>query len=128
MASNQTRAQARRGELTFSSTTTDAPILPVDQIERLAQVAPHRVDWVFEQTEKESDFRRNENRRINTMLFVERLAGLIFALLVAIMGLGLAGYLAMEDRTVVASIVGGTTLVGLVTAFILGRHAKPQPK
>lgn len=121
MANNQTNLKAHRGQVNVSSTTTDSPILPIEQIERLQQIAPHRVEWVFDQTQIESEDRRATNRRVNLMLFIERIAGLVFALLVAILGLGAAVYLAMNDKEVTASIIGGGTLVGLVTAFVAGR-------
>lgn len=91
-------------------------------MERLQQIAPERVDWVFEQTEKEADARRSEHIRVNTLVFVERMAGLIFALIVAGLGLGSSIYLAMHDHDVVAGVIGGTTLVGLVTAFISAKR------
>lgn len=125
MASRHTSASAhsRDTEVRVSQTTTDSPLLPVEQISRLRDLAPERVDWIFEQTEIEAEFRRTETRRINTMTFVERMAGLLFALLVAVFGLGVSAYLALNGHEVTASIIGGTTIVGLVSAFILGRNS-----
>ena len=54
----QVRANSKSGELMASSTTTDSPLLK--------ELAPNRIEWVFDQTEKEADHRRNENRRVNT--------------------------------------------------------------
>lgn len=124
MASNHTRVHANRGQVAVSSTTTDSPLLPIEQIERLAQVAPHKVDWVFDQTQIESDARRNEMVRINSMVFKERMAGLIFALVIAVLGLGAAVYLAVAGKELTASVLGGGTLVGLVTAFVAGRKSE----
>ena len=118
-----TSAKANKDGLTLSSTTTDSPILPIEQIARLKELVPDRVDWVFVQTELESKCRREENKRINSMMFIERMAGLVFALLIAGAGLGAAVYLAMNGHEVTASIIGGGTLVGLVTAFIAGRKS-----
>lgn len=126
MANNHTKMQARIGRVDVSSTTTDSPILPIEQIERLREIAPHRVDWVFDQTQIESDSRRTETKRINTMVFVERMAGLFFALLVSILGIGAAVYLALQGKEITASIIGGGTLVGLVTAFVAGRKQEPK--
>lgn len=120
-----TNARASRDMVEVSSTTTDAPILPVEQIARLQELVPHRVDWVFEQTQVESEGRRKENVRVNTLIFIERIAGLLLAFLVAAMGLGSAVYCATIDQPVVASVIGGATLVGLVSAFIAGRRASP---
>jgi uncharacterized membrane protein len=123
MASKHTQVRAKSGELAVSSTTTDSPLLPIEQIERLQQILPNRVDWVFDQTQIESEERRKELKRINTMVFIERIAGLIFALVIAIVGLGAATYLAMNGHETPASIIGGTTLVSLVTAFIAGKKS-----
>jgi hypothetical protein len=119
---------ARSGEVAVSQTTTDAPLLSVEQIERLQQIAPHRVDWVFDQTQLESESRRSELRRVNTMVFIERMAGLVFALVIAVLGLGIAAYLALHDKEITASVIGGATLVGLVATFIGGRKSAEAKK
>lgn len=123
---NHTKASAKGNgrEVTVSSTTTDSPILPIEQIERLQQIAPERVNWVFEQTTTESNYRRTESKRVNTLIFTEKIIGLCFALIVALAGLGSAVYCAMLGREIVASVLGGTTLVGMVTAFIVGKKSK----
>lgn len=126
MASKHTQLRAKSGEVAVSSTTTDSPLLPIDQIERLQEILPDKVDWIFEQTTIESEVRRREMSRINTMVFIERIAGLLFALLIAVLGLGLATYLAMHGHEVPASIIGGSTLVGLVTAFVVGKKSDPK--
>jgi len=58
------------------------------------------------------------------MTFIERMAGLVFALIVACLGLGMAAWLAVNGHELTASVIGGTTIVGLVSAFILGRDKK----
>jgi hypothetical protein len=128
MASSHTRVQARsrNGAVDVHSTTTDAPILPIEQLDRLREISPDRVSWVFEQTELESNFRRAENRRINTMVFIERGANLLFALVVAALCIGASVYLAMHDKELPATVIGGTTVVGLVVAFVTGRSGNPK--
>jgi len=97
------------------------PLIPVEQLAKLKEIAPDRVDWIFEQTQLESEFRRTETKRIHTFTFVERICGLLFALLIAMCGLGSSVYCAINGFQVVASVIGGATLVGLVTAFIVGK-------
>jgi hypothetical protein len=121
MANNQTRAHAQRdGGLTVHSTTTDAPILPIEQVERLHSLLPDKVDWVA----LEAQARRSETRRINTMVFVEGLAGQIFAFLSIVISMGAAVYCAMLGQSIVASVIGGATVVGLAAAFISGRKSR----
>lgn len=57
MASNHTRVHANKGGVALSSTTTDSPLLPIEQIDRLREIAPGRVEWVFDQTQIESEIR-----------------------------------------------------------------------
>jgi uncharacterized membrane protein len=111
--------------MTVSAHESDAPLLPIAHIERLHQIAPERVGWVFDETTKESDFRRQETKRVNTLVFLERMAGILSGL--AIGGGALYGsvYLAMAGHDAVAAIIGGTTVVGLVSAFVIGVRRKP---
>jgi len=117
-------ARSKDTELRVSHTITDAPLLPIEQISRLRELAPNRVDWIFSQTELESAFRRKEHQCINTMTFIEHMSGLVFALIVACLGLGMAAWLAVNGHELTASVIGGTTIVGLVSAFILGRDKR----
>ena len=51
----------------------------------------------FEQTQSVSGSRRTELRRVNTTLVIERMSGLVFALVVTVLGLGIAAYLGLHD-------------------------------
>jgi uncharacterized membrane protein len=126
MANRHTQASARSpkgAEVAVSETTTDAPLLPIEQLARLKEIAPEKLEWMFQKTSEEIAFRHKETRRINTMTFVDRLAGLVFALVIAGAGIGGAIYLAIHDKSLVASVIGGATLVALVTAFIAARRS-----
>jgi hypothetical protein len=124
MAGRHTRLAKRGDEIALSHTTTDAPFLPVEQMEKLKELDPSRIDWVFEQTQIESEFRRSEERRVNTFVFIERMVGLLLALCIGLSGLGAAYLTALGGHDMTASIIGGTTLVGLVSTFIAGKSAK----
>lgn len=126
-----TTAQLRNKDshLTLSQHETDAPILPMAQLEQLKALHPERVDWVFQESSKEGDFRRSETKRVNTFVFAERLAGIVAGLIIGVVALGVSAYLALEGHDVVAGIIGGTTVVGLVGAFVVGKvsGAKKPP-
>lgn len=125
-----TTAQLRNKEqhITLSQQETDSPILPIAQIERLKEVHPERVDWVFEETSKEGNFRRSEVKRVNTMVFVERILGMIAGLVIGTGALYTCYNLAMAGHDAVAGIVGGTTVVGLVSAFVIGVKRRGSTK
>lgn len=117
-------AKSHDQELTLQDHETDTPILPVDQIERLHAFRPDRVDWVFDQTEIEARARRTETRRLNTLIFAERIMGLFCAFMIGLSGLGGAIWLASTDHELAASSIGGVTLVSLVSAFIYANRKK----
>jgi uncharacterized membrane protein len=106
--------------VTVSQHETDSPVLPIAQIQRLKDIHPERVDWVFDETSKESSFRRAEVSRVNTFTFIERIGAQCFGLVIGCASLYAAYLLAMAGHDVVAGLIGGTTVVGLVTAFVVG--------
>ncbi|MCX7660011.1 MULTISPECIES: hypothetical protein [Caldimonas] len=110
----------RERHVTLSQHETDAPILPIAQIERLRELAPDRVEWFFDETTKEGDFRRAETSRVNGFVFVERLLGILAGLFMGSSALYASYHLAMAGHDWVAAIIGGTTVVGLVSAFVVG--------
>lgn len=120
--SRSTTAQLRNKEshVTVSQHETDAPVLPIAQIERLHAIYPARVDWVFDETTKEGDFRRSEVRRVNSMVFVERILSMLAGLAIGVVALYTSYQLAMNGHDWVAGVVGGTTVIGLVSAFVIG--------
>lgn len=118
--SRELRVSNKDSQLTASAHETDAPILPIAQLEKLREIAPDRVDWVFEVTEREGDWRRAEITRINNMTFVERLGGMLAGLAIGSLALYASYWLAMNGHDVVAGVIGGTTVVGLVSAFVIG--------
>lgn len=125
MAGRHTNAKANKnGDVLVSQTTTDSPLLPVGQIEKLYQIDPAKAQWVFEQTEIEAAQRRSELKRINTMVFVEKLLSLLAALIVVILAFGVATYLAMHNHDGVAMVVAGGGLAYIVSAFLSKNNSK----
>lgn len=133
MSNEHTRVQATNpdgGQLSVSRTTTDSPILPAANLQQLQQIDPKLVPWVIEQTEKEANFRRSETHRINGFVFIERISGVIAGAIVAIVGLIVAGYLVYSGHDWAGAVVGGATLVAIVTVLVTGKKGseeKPLP-
>lgn len=113
-------------QLTVSDHETDSPLLPIAHLEKLKEIAPEKVNWVFDETTKEGDFRRSETKRVNTLVFAERLLGIFAGLSIGCSALWASYALAMNGHDIVAGIIGGTTVVGLVSAFVFGVKQKTQ--
>jgi hypothetical protein len=95
------------------------------QIERLREILPEKVDWVFQQAAEEGRFRRAETRRINTLVAFERIGSMLSGLIIGCFSLSVSAYLAMHGHDWVAGVIGGTTVVGLVSAFVIGQRKPP---
>ena len=119
--SRQTTAHVKgRGgsEMVVQDNHSDAPLLPIAGIDRLHAIRPDRVDWVFEQTQIEAETRRNEQTRINTFIFVERISGMLAALLVGVCGVGGGIYAALQGHDWLGGVVATTTIGTLAVAFL----------
>jgi hypothetical protein len=127
MGNRQThvRAQSHNGDsLQLTAHETDSPILPVVQLQQLHEFRPDLVDWVKSQTEKEADFRRNRQLRVDSFVLAERMGGLVAGAVIAGLGLGISAVVALNGQPWVAGILGGGTLVSIVTVLVTGRQPK----
>ena len=126
MTSKSTTARVRHrgGDLTVQQHETDSPILPVVQLEKLQQFKPDAVDWVINQTQIEAEHRRKEDKRVNTFIFIERIFGQIFALLIGLSGIGAGGYIALNGQPWAGATIASFAITGLAVVFLTGRSKK----
>lgn len=116
---------ARGSELAIQEQITDTPILPpAEQLEKYENINAGTTKWLLTQTEKEAEFRRNQVNKVNIFTFINILVGQVFGLFIGIFGISMAAYLAMHDAEVTGSVIGGATVVGLVSAFLIGSKKK----
>lgn len=97
---------------------SDAPLLPIAGLERLHQIRPDRVDWVFEQTQIEAETRRKEQTRINTFIFIERMVGILGAILIGTGGIVGSVQLGLAGHDWLAGTLGTVTIGTLAVAFL----------
>lgn len=123
MANKSTTAKVNNehGQLTVQQHETDSPILPVVQLEQLHSFKPEAVDWVIQQTQIEAEFRRDESKRVNTFVFIERLVGQIFALTIGVTAILSAVYISIKGYPKHGTIIASIAISGLAVTFIAGR-------
>ena len=114
----------------MSETTSDSPLLPAPNLEHLQRIDPTLVGWVVQQTEIEANHRRARENRVDGYIFAERIAGIIAGFLVALVGLGAAAYVAVQGHDTVAAVIGGATLIAIVSVLVTrksgGQQLPPQ--
>ncbi|MFQ0992136.1 hypothetical protein [Gilliamella apicola] len=118
--------KTRDGDLgiAMSEHSTDSPVIQMDVLEKLHAIRPDKVDWIFEQTEKEAEYRRKNDGRVNIFVFIERLLGQIFGLVIGLSGIAGSVYLGVHDHEVLAGTIATATIATLAVSFIKGRNSK----
>lgn len=126
--SRQTTAhvKSRSGEMVVQDNHSDAPLLPIAGIERLHNIRPDRVDWVFEQTQIEAETRRTEQRRINTFVFCERMLGMLCALTIGAFGILGGIYAALHGHDWLGGVIATATIGTLAVAFLHGQSKQKK--
>jgi uncharacterized membrane protein len=114
----------RGKELTVQQHETDSPVIPIAQIEQLHQFRPDLVDWVFTQTQIEAEHRRSEVRRVNKFVFIERIIGQVFALLIGMAGVIGGVYAAINGQAWAGGTIASLAITGLAVVFLTGRRGK----
>ena len=118
---NRTEIQARNREgeeLSVQHTSTDSPILPALNLRELQAIDPNLVPFVIEQTALEADFRRKESKRVNTLIFTERISGVVFGAIIALVVVGLGAYLILQGHDWAGVTLCGGTLATIVGIFV----------
>lgn len=129
MVSNHTNVRATNPngqQLSVQHTTTDSPILPAGNLQQLQAIDPALVQWVVNQTEIEATHRRKETTRVNGFIFWERISGVIAGGVIALAGLLVSGYLAINGHDWVAVGIGGATLAAIVAVLVTRKHPGPS--
>ena len=116
---HEIRAKRTDGsELSVSSHFTDTPILPTaEYLAELETVKPGITEWIMQETSKEAQSRRDlDVKKIST---INR--GQTFGFCFGLTSLLAACILAYLQDSTTASIIGGSTVVTVVLAFIAGK-------
>ncbi len=111
----------RNGEeaaLAVRSNESDAPLLPVDEMERLDKFCPNANTLIIEQTKIEADWRRKEISDNNQRTFRERRLGQICALLIGLAGIIGGSMVAIFGSAAAGGTIATASIATLAVAFL----------
>ncbi len=101
--------------------------LPAPQIlEKYNEVIPNAAERILTMAEKDADFQREITHKAIELESNERRLGQILGFCIGCIALSLSAVSLFLGYPTTASIIGGTTVVGLVTVFVTGRSLKEQ--
>jgi len=98
-----------------------SPYPPPAEVERFEAILPGFFERLVKETEQEAAHRRTVTTRLQRQDAREAFLGQLFGLIATIAAFGTVAWLASLGHPAAAAAVGGTTIVGLVGAFIAGR-------
>jgi len=104
--------------------TRSGPLPAPEDFERYEQIHPGAAKLILDMAHSESEHRRSMEAKAMSRTHREVVIGQVFGLSIGLSALGATVMLGIYDKEVAASLVGGGTLLGLVTVFVKGR-SKP---
>lgn len=123
--------QAKRDSLIkafkiIQASSFSGPIPPPQILKGYNEVVKNGAERIVVMAEKQSSHRMQlEDHAVKEELKQSRL-GQVFGFILGIVGLGLATTLALLGHEAIAGIFGTTTILGLVTVFVLGKRAQQK--
>jgi hypothetical protein len=120
----QIHAKHRDSEMMLRHQSSDSPLLPVADLERLAQIRPDLIDFVVQQTEIEAHARRAQERRINTYIFIERLFGQLAAFCLGLAGILGGIYAGIKGQPWLGGTIVTSAIGTLAVAFVVRSNTK----
>lgn len=123
---NRNELVQRITSLVSFSKTHSGPLPDVETLEGYNRIIPNGGERLMQQVEKQSEHRRNLESSVVTWNNIQSFVGQCFGLIVALGFLYVTYLLAMGGHDTVASILGGTTIVGLVSVFVYGKKKQSE--
>lgn len=111
-------------KITFKATSV--PTLPVQDIERLSQLNPDYAERAIRLVENEAQFRHDFAKQREQNVFWERILGLVLGTLISIVGFWCGLLAAQLDHPWIASLLIGSSLLGIVSVIVTYSHGDYQ--
>ena len=100
------------------------PLPSADEFAMYERAVPGAGNRILAMAEQQGSHRRQLEAKDQSLTSRDSLIGMIFAFIFAMTALGGAIFLTYTDHPVAGTIIGGTGLLAVVSAFIQGRNPK----
>jgi uncharacterized membrane protein len=123
----QVRVEFYKQEVSLRTGPLPAP----EELAAYNQVIPEGADRIMKMAEQQSAHRISLESTVVNSQQKQSFCGQIFGLIIGLAGLGFATFAAVHGQPWFGSIIGGTTLVSLVSVFVYarrGQHAELNKK
>ena len=113
-------------EFTATIKSHISPIPSPESFGQYEQIHPGTAERLLRMAEKQSDHRMSLENKVISGQLIDSRVGQIIGLIISLAFLYASYQLGMNGHDLLAGVLGGSTLVGLVSVFILGRKQQQQ--
>lgn len=110
--------------VSLSAQLVSGPLPSPEILLQYNHILPDAAERIFAMAERDSTHLQSMEKMHLSAIFLERRLGQILGFSIAILALGASVFLAFNGREITASVIGGTTLVSLVSVFVVGRLSR----
>ena len=103
-----------------------SPLPDAQELEAYNKIIPDGANRILIMTEKQSAHRIEIEAKVITSQQSQAFFGQVCALVITLTGLLLATYAAVSGQPVFGSVIGGTTLASIVSAFLYTKHSQKK--
>ncbi|EKB56914.1 DUF2335 domain-containing protein [Bergeyella zoohelcum] len=97
------------------------PLPDAESLVKYNSVIPNGADRIMQMAEKQQKHRIEIEKRVILSQNTQGLLGQIFGLVIGLFGISCGTFLAHGGETVVGGLIAGTTVISLVSVFVLGK-------
>jgi uncharacterized membrane protein len=101
-----------------------SPLPDPSELAAYNQVIPNGADRIMKMAEAQSSHRISIEKIVVTSQQNQAFFGQVCGLVIGLSGLAMATYSAVRGQPWFGGTIGGTTLIGLVSAFLYSRHSQ----
>jgi uncharacterized membrane protein len=102
------------------------PLPTPESLEKYNGIIPNGAERIMNMAEVQASHRIEIEKVVVLNQVKQSSRGQIFGFIIALVGLASSIFLAMNGFQLVATTIGGTTVIGLVTVFVYGKRSQKQ--
>ncbi len=100
------------------------PLPPATELNAYNQICPGSADRLITMAEQQSKHRQDLETNVIKNDIRKSYLGMILGFIIAIIGLCISGYVIIQGQPIAGGILGSTTLLGMVTVFVMGHKSR----
>ena len=112
----------RLAQIMVEQRIRSGPLPAPEELAAYSQIIPNGADRIMKMAEEQATHRIALEKKVVGSQQTQAFCGQIFGLVVGLTGLGLATYAAVHGQPWFGSVIGGTTLVSLVSVFVYSQR------